>query len=79
MEGTERSFADLAYKSKKRARREKFLEKMKEVIPWGKLLEQIRPYYPSGEKGREPYPLKGLLRVIVSNSATTSVIREWKT
>ena len=42
----ERSFADLEYEIKKRkTRRERFLGKMDALIPWGKLLEEIKPYY----------------------------------
>ena len=64
MERIERSFADLEYESKKRkTRREKFLERMEVLVPWEKLLEKIRPYYPTAGKGRVPYPLEGMLRV----------------
>ncbi|MCY4173312.1 MAG: IS5 family transposase [Cyanobacteria bacterium MAG CAR3_bin_5] len=64
MEGIERSFADLEYESKKgKTRRERFLERMEVLAPWEKLLEQIRPYYPTAGKGRVPYPLEGMLRV----------------
>ena len=53
----ERSFADLKYDTKKRkTRRERFLGKMDALIPWCKLLEEIKPYYPCVEKGRMPYP-----------------------
>ena len=64
MERIERSFAELEYEGKKRkTRREKFLERMEGLIPWEKLLEKIRPYYPPAGKGRVPYPLEGMLRV----------------
>ncbi len=33
------------------------------LIPWEKLLEKIRPYYPAGGKERVPYPLEGMLRM----------------
>ena len=60
MRRIEKSFAALEYEDKKRrTRRELFLEKMEEVIPWEKLLEQIRPYYPSGEQGKRALPVKG--------------------
>ena len=60
----ERSFADLEYETKKRkTRRERFLGKMDALIPWCKLLEEIKPYYPCAEKGRVPYPLESMLRV----------------
>lgn len=31
---------------KKRTRREVFLEKMEQVVPWAWLMEVIEPYYP---------------------------------
>ncbi len=64
MERVERSFADLEYESKKRkTRRERFLERMEMLIPWERLLEQIRPYYPKAGRGRAPYELESMLRV----------------
>ena len=46
MKEAERSFADLEWENKKhKTRREKFLERMEVLIPWEKILEQIRPYY----------------------------------
>jgi len=64
MDRIERSFADLEYESKKRKTgREKFLERIGVVAPWEKLLEKIRPYYPTAGTGRVPYPLEQMLRV----------------
>ncbi len=64
MERVERSFADLEYESKKhKTRRERFLERMEVLIPWERLLEEIRPYYPKAGKGRVPYELECMLRV----------------
>ena len=41
------TFADVEYESKKRrTRREVFLERMDGLIPWQRLEERIRPYYP---------------------------------
>ena len=58
------TFADLEFENKKRkTRREKFLERMDELIPWGLLEERIRPYYPKAGGGRRPYPLSVMLRV----------------
>ena len=60
----ERSFADLEYETKKRkTRQERFLGRMDALIPWCKLLEEIKPYYPCAEKRRVPYPLESMLRV----------------
>ncbi|HBP53966.1 MAG TPA: hypothetical protein DD643_06325 [Synechococcus sp. UBA8638] len=64
MERIEKSFADFEYESKKRrTRREKFLKQLEVLIPWGKLMEQLRPYYPSAAKWRVHYPLEGMLWV----------------
>jgi len=59
------AFANLEYDSKKRkARRERFLEKMDALIPWDRLEARIAPAYPKGGgKGRQPYPLATMLRI----------------
>ena len=58
------TFADLEYRGKKRkTRRELFLERMDGLIPWQKLEERIRPFYPKAGRGRHPYPLAAMLRV----------------
>ena len=57
------SFASLAYENKKKkTRRQKFLEEMDQVIPWNKLIEVIREYYPRAGNGRQPMPLERMLR-----------------
>ena len=48
---------------KKRTRRERFLARMEEVIPWAQLLAVIAPHYPKGERGRPPIGLERMLRV----------------
>ena len=48
---------------KKTTRREKFLTRMEEVIPWTKLLAVIEPFYPKGERGRPPIGLERMLRI----------------
>jgi IS5 family transposase len=58
------SFASLAYDSKKKkTRRERFLEEMDKVIPWGTLLAEIKKYYPKAGNGRHPMPLEQMLRI----------------
>lgn len=54
--------AEFAHK-KKTTRREKFLARMEEVIPWAKLLAVIEPHYPQGKRGRPPIGLERMLRV----------------
>ena len=48
---------------KKTTRREKFLARMEEVIPWPQLLALIEPFYPKGARGRPPVGLERMLRV----------------
>ena len=36
----------------------RFLGRMEVLIPWERLLEKIRPYYPKAGKGRAPYELE---------------------
>ena len=58
------AFSGLEYQGKKRkTRREVFLERMDGLIPWGRLEERIRPFYPKAGNGRRPYPLSVMLRV----------------
>ena len=60
----QRTFADLEYEAKKRVtRREKFLARMEQLIPWERLEVRIRPFYPKAGRGRRPYPLSVMLRV----------------
>ena len=60
----QRTFADLEYEAKKRVtRREKFLARMEQLIPWERLEARIRPFYPKAGRGRRPYPLSVMLRV----------------
>ena len=57
------TFSDLEYQGKKRkTRRELFLERMDGMIPWQLLEDRIRPFYPKAGRGRQPYPLSGMLR-----------------
>ena len=58
------TFSDLEYQGKKRkTRREIFLERMDGLIPWQRLEERIRPFYPKAGRGRRPYDLSVMLRV----------------
>ena len=58
------SFSQAEFAAKKKiTRREKFLTRMEAVIPWGKLLAVIEPFYPKGERGRPPVGLERRLRV----------------
>lgn len=58
------SFSQAEFAAKKKTtRREKFLARMEEVIPWTKLLAVIEPFYPKGERGRPPVGLERMLRM----------------
>ena len=58
------SFTHAEFAAKKKTtRREKFLSRMEEVIPWARLLAVIEPHYPKGERGRPPVGLERMLRV----------------
>ncbi len=58
------SFSQVEFADKKKiTRREKFLARMEEVIPWTQLLAVIEPFYPKGERGRPPIGLERMLRV----------------
>lgn len=50
--------------SRKRTRREIFLDEMEQVVPWTALLALIEPHYPkAGRPGRQPYALETMLRI----------------
>jgi transposase, IS5 family len=58
------SFSQAEFVGKKKiTRREKFLARMEEIIPWPGLLAVLEPYYPKGERGRPPIGLERMLRV----------------
>jgi IS5 family transposase len=59
------SVAQAEYEQKKkRTRREIFLEKMEQVVPWARPMEAIEPHYPkSGKRGRPPIGLERMLRM----------------
>lgn len=47
----------------KLTRRGAFLARMDEIVPWARLEDVIRPFYPVAGRGRRPYPLSVMLRV----------------
>ena len=58
------SFSQAEYAGKKKqTRRDKFLADMEQVVPWGRLVERLRPFYPMGERGRPPIGLERMLRI----------------
>ena len=58
------SFSHAEYAGKKKqTRRDKFLAEMEQVVPWGRLVERLRSFYPKGERGRPPIGLERMLRI----------------
>jgi IS5 family transposase len=58
------SFSQAEYAGKKKqTRRDKFLAEMEQVVPWARLVERLRPFYPKGERGRPPIGLERMLRI----------------
>ena len=60
----QQTFSDLEYsKRKRKTKREEFLEIMDEIIPWDEWVGIIKPYYPSGKRGRPPKEIEVMLRM----------------
>ena len=58
------SFSQAEYAGKKKqTRRDRFLAEMEEVVPWARLVERLRSFYPKGERGRPPIGLERMLRI----------------
>ena len=58
------SFSQAEYAGKKKqTRRDKFLSEMERVVPWSRLVDRLRPFYPKGKRGRPPIGLERMLRV----------------
>ena len=51
------TFADSEFSSKRRqTRKEIFLSRMEQILPWQNMVEVIEPFYPKAGNGRRPYP-----------------------
>ncbi|OXC72714.1 Mobile element protein [Caballeronia sordidicola] len=48
--------------STKRTRKREFLDEMRQVVPWSRLIALIEPY-PKGKTGRPPFPLATKLQI----------------
>ena len=60
----QQTFSDIEYSNRrKKTKREEFLDAMDEIIPWGSWVKLIRPYYPSGKRGRPPKNIEAMLRM----------------
>ena len=58
------TFVDGEFSNKRRqTRKEKFLARMDELLPWPRLLTEIEPHYPKADNGRRPYTLETMLHI----------------
>lgn len=60
----QQTFTDIEYSNRRRkTKREEFLDAMDQIIPWDHWVSLIRPYYPSGKRGRPPKSIETMLRM----------------
>ena len=59
----QRSFADVSMTDSRAGRGESVFSSAWALMPWARLEARIRPVYPTGERGRPPYPLALRLRI----------------
>ncbi len=60
----QQTFSDIEYNNRKRkTKREDFLDQMNQLIPWSQWVDLIRPFYPSGKRGRPPKEIETMLRM----------------
>ena len=60
----QQTFSDIEYSNRRRkTKREEFLDSMDEMIPWDYWVSIIKPYYPSGKRGRPPKSIETMLRM----------------
>jgi IS5 family transposase len=58
------TLADSEFNNKRRkTRKDIFLTKMDELMPWNRLESLIEPFYPELGNGRRPYPLPVMFRI----------------
>ena len=56
------TFDDSEFSRKRRlARKEIFLSRMEQILPWQEMTTIIEPFYPKAGSGRRPYPLETML------------------
>ena len=59
-----RSFTDIEYSMRKQTgKREELLLRLDAIMPWEELTGFIKPYYPSGRRGRPVKPLDVMLKM----------------
>ncbi|EBV6517129.1 hypothetical protein MB87_004801 [Salmonella enterica subsp. enterica serovar Emek] len=74
------TFADSEFSTKRRqTRKEIFLSRMEQILPWQNMTAVIEPFYPKAGNGRRPYPLMtkgmglGALMALIIGSAGASL------
>jgi IS5 family transposase len=66
------TFADSEFSSKRRqTRKEIFLSRMEQILPWQNMVEVIEPFYPKAGNGRRPYPLEPCYAFTACSIGTT--------
>ena len=56
----------MEYSNRRRTtKREVFLHKMEQVLPWEQWVKLVRPHYPSGKRGRPPQEIEVMLRMLL--------------
>lgn len=64
MDGSQPSFTDVEYSARRRVtKRQEFLSRMDQVIPWGEWIGLIEPHYFNSKRGRKPVPIEVMLRM----------------
>ncbi|WP_244578122.1 transposase, partial [Escherichia coli] len=48
---------------RRQTRKEIFLSRMEQILPWQNMTAVIEPFYPKAGNGRRPYPLETMLRI----------------
>lgn len=60
----QQTFTDIEYANRRhKTKREEFLDSMDPIIPWDEWVKLIRPYYPTGKRGRPPIRIETMLRM----------------
>ena len=58
------TFSDVEYQNRKHiSKKEEFLDAMNKIVPWDRWIELIKPYYPSGKRGRPVRGIETMLRM----------------
>ncbi len=66
------TFADSEFSSKRRqTRKEIFLSRMEQILPWQNMVEVIEPFYPKAGNGRRPYRWKPCYAFTACSIGTT--------